>query len=120
MKAALTLAAVTSVKTTHMWCATGSWAPVHEPHNTCCDVCLLLLCIRRVVGSDGVTPALGPDRPTSGICGAPIRQAALEFVRTARQVGAGVIHCREFQGSADGRMSWHRASHPAVGLWQYE
>lgn len=32
------------------------------------------------------SPALGPDRPTSGICGAPIRQAALEFVRTARDI----------------------------------
>lgn len=34
---------------------------------------------------DGI-PALGPDRPTSGVCGAPIRQAALEFVQTARDI----------------------------------
>lgn len=31
-------------------------------------------------------PALGPDRPRSGVCGAPIRQAALEFVKSARDV----------------------------------
>lgn len=37
-----------------------------------------------MVNPDG-SPALGPDRPTSGICGAPIRTAALEFVRSARE-----------------------------------
>lgn len=38
-----------------------------------------------MLDADGA-PALGPDRPTSGVCGAPIRQAALEFVRAARAV----------------------------------
>jgi len=32
--------------------------------------------------------ALGPERPTSGICGAPIRQAALDFVRKAWAINA--------------------------------
>lgn len=31
-------------------------------------------------------PALGPKRPTSGICGSPIRQAALQFTRQARDI----------------------------------
>lgn len=31
-------------------------------------------------------PALGPGRETSGICGTPIREAALDFTRTARQI----------------------------------
>lgn len=44
-----------------------------------------LLPTRSVLDPDG-SPALGPDRPTSGVCGAPIRQAALEFVRAARDV----------------------------------
>lgn len=39
----------------------------------------------RVMGKDG-KPALGADRPTSGICGNPIREAALDFVRKARQI----------------------------------
>ncbi|KAG2447891.1 hypothetical protein HYH02_007345 [Chlamydomonas schloesseri] len=34
----------------------------------------------------GGGPALGGDRPTSGVCGDPIRAAGLEFVATARQV----------------------------------
>jgi dihydroorotate dehydrogenase len=38
-----------------------------------------------VLDQDG-SPALGPDRTTSGVCGAPIRQAALDFVRTARGI----------------------------------
>jgi dihydroorotate dehydrogenase len=33
-----------------------------------------------------VTPPLAPDRPTSGICGAAIRPAALRFVRDAAQI----------------------------------
>jgi 2,4-dienoyl-CoA reductase-like NADH-dependent reductase (Old Yellow Enzyme family) len=40
---------------------------------------------RTVLDADG-SPALGPDRPTSGVCGAPIRKAALEFVQTARRI----------------------------------
>jgi dihydroorotate dehydrogenase len=35
------------------------------------------------VTRDGA-PALGLDRPTSGVCGAPIRAAALAFVAAAR------------------------------------
>lgn len=31
-------------------------------------------------------PALGPDRPTSGVCGSPIRDLALQFVRDARKI----------------------------------
>jgi dihydroorotate dehydrogenase (NAD+) catalytic subunit len=31
-------------------------------------------------------PALGPDRPTSGICGGPIRNVALSFIRDAAQI----------------------------------
>lgn len=31
-------------------------------------------------------PALGENRPTSGICGAPIRLAALDFIRQARKI----------------------------------
>ncbi|KAG2430102.1 hypothetical protein HXX76_010201 [Chlamydomonas incerta] len=34
----------------------------------------------------GGGPALGADRPTSGVCGDPIRAAGLDFVATARQV----------------------------------
>lgn len=48
-------------------------------------LCSALCFLRTVVNADG-SPALGPDRPTSGVCGAPIRQAALDFVRTARDV----------------------------------
>lgn len=33
-----------------------------------------------------VLPALSPDRRTSGICGSPIRLAAIDFVRSARKV----------------------------------
>lgn len=40
---------------------------------------------RTIITPDGA-PALGPDRPTSGVCGSPIRAAALEFVSTAREV----------------------------------
>lgn len=35
---------------------------------------------------DRAQPALGTQRPTSGICGAPIRQAGLHFVQTARKI----------------------------------
>lgn len=38
---------------------------------------------KRVVSPSG-EPALGPGRFTSGICGAPIREAALDFVRGCR------------------------------------
>ena len=31
-------------------------------------------------------PALGPDRLTSGVCGSPIRELALQFVRDARKI----------------------------------
>ncbi len=31
-------------------------------------------------------PALSPDRPTSGVCGSPIRELALQFVRDARTI----------------------------------
>ena len=31
-------------------------------------------------------PALGPERPTSGICGGPIREVALHFVETASEI----------------------------------
>ncbi|PNW82648.1 hypothetical protein CHLRE_06g287750v5 [Chlamydomonas reinhardtii] len=34
----------------------------------------------------GGGPALGADRPTSGVCGDPIRAAGLDFVASARQV----------------------------------
>lgn len=40
---------------------------------------------KKVVDRFG-KPALGPDRPTSGICGAPIRGLALNFVRDARKI----------------------------------
>lgn len=40
---------------------------------------------RSIITADG-EPALGPDRPTSGVCGAPIRHAALQFVRAARRI----------------------------------
>jgi dihydroorotate dehydrogenase (NAD+) catalytic subunit len=38
-----------------------------------------------VVNRDG-TPALGSDRPTSGICGNPIRNAATDFIKKAREI----------------------------------
>ncbi|GIL67574.1 hypothetical protein Vafri_20941 [Volvox africanus] len=41
---------------------------------------------RRVELPGGAGPALGPDRPTSGVCGDPIRAAGLEFVTRARQI----------------------------------
>ncbi|KXZ46368.1 hypothetical protein GPECTOR_44g45 [Gonium pectorale] len=37
-------------------------------------------------GGNGGVPALGPDRPSSGVCGDPIRAAGLEWVAQARQV----------------------------------
>jgi dihydroorotate dehydrogenase (NAD+) catalytic subunit len=40
---------------------------------------------RRVVDSSG-QPALGSERLRSGICGAPIRSMAVNFIRTARHV----------------------------------
>ena len=39
----------------------------------------------KVVDQTGA-PALGPDRPTSGVCGSPIRSLALQFVRDARKI----------------------------------
>ncbi|MCC5831524.1 MAG: hypothetical protein JJU12_00570 [Chlamydiales bacterium] len=39
----------------------------------------------KVVKSDG-TPALGEKRLRSGVCGGPIREAALDFIRNARAV----------------------------------
>lgn len=42
---------------------------------------------RQVEAADG-GPALGPCRPTSGICGDPIRSAGLAFTAAARQVVA--------------------------------
>jgi dihydroorotate dehydrogenase len=36
--------------------------------------------------SMSVTPPLCPNRPTSGICGAPIRNHALEFVRACKKI----------------------------------
>ncbi|GIL93256.1 hypothetical protein Vretimale_19671 [Volvox reticuliferus] len=41
---------------------------------------------RRVELPGGGGPALGPDRPTSGVCGDPIRVAGREFVTRARQI----------------------------------
>jgi dihydroorotate dehydrogenase (NAD+) catalytic subunit len=38
-----------------------------------------------VVNREG-NPALGPGRLTSGICGGPIRQAAIEFIQDAREI----------------------------------
>lgn len=40
---------------------------------------------KKVVDKEG-KPALGADRLTSGICGAPIREIALNFVRNARKI----------------------------------
>ncbi len=40
---------------------------------------------RQVEAADG-SPALGPCRLTSGVCGDPIRQEGLRFVQQARQV----------------------------------
>lgn len=39
----------------------------------------------KVLNKDG-SPALGKDRITSGICGGPIRPAALDFISTARSI----------------------------------
>ncbi len=38
-----------------------------------------------VLNKDGA-PALGPDRPTSGICGNPIRTAAIDFIKKAKEI----------------------------------
>ncbi|MCB1180563.1 MAG: dihydroorotate dehydrogenase [Chlamydiia bacterium] len=46
----------------------------------------------RVVKDDG-TPALGKDRISAGVCGGPIREVALEFLRWAR-----TINCEENLG----------------------
>lgn len=40
---------------------------------------------RKIVTQEGF-PALGQDRPVSGICGTPIRKEALRFVRESRRV----------------------------------
>ncbi|KAG2500748.1 hypothetical protein HYH03_001512 [Edaphochlamys debaryana] len=42
--------------------------------------------LSRRVEAPGGGPALGPDRPTSGVCGDPIRGAGLDFVGQARQI----------------------------------
>lgn len=39
----------------------------------------------KVVDEKG-NPALGPNRLTSGVCGSPIRKAALQFIRDARHI----------------------------------
>jgi dihydroorotate dehydrogenase len=39
----------------------------------------------KVINEHG-EPALGPERPTSGVCGAPIRDMALDFIHQAREV----------------------------------
>lgn len=58
---------------------------------------------RRLAGINGLSrrvelpaalgggPALGADRPTSGVCGDPIRAAGLDFVASARQVRPGPV-----------------------------
>lgn len=38
------------------------------------------------VQTENGEPALSPDRPTSGVCGSPIRELALQFVRDARHI----------------------------------
>jgi len=40
---------------------------------------------RKVVKADG-SPALGPTRETSGVCGGPIRSYALDFIKKARKI----------------------------------
>lgn len=48
-------------------------------------ICGLNTISMKVVDQTGHA-ALGPNRPTSGICGSPIRQAALDFTRQAREI----------------------------------
>lgn len=48
-------------------------------------VCGINTISMQVCGPKG-EPALGKDRLKCGICGSPIRQAALQFTRTARQI----------------------------------
>lgn len=62
----------------------GAPPPQCPLSNNCCPPLEPTPC-RTVLTADG-SPALGPDRPTSGVCGAPIRQAALDFVRAARSI----------------------------------
>lgn len=46
-------------------------------------VCGLNTLSMKVLNSEGM-PALGPERPTSGTCGAPIRKLALQYIRESR------------------------------------
>lgn len=50
-------------------------------------VCGINTISMSVVDSKG-KPALGPDRLTSGVCGGPIRSAALSFVREAKKINS--------------------------------
>ena len=49
-------------------------------------ICGINTVSKKVVKEDGVTPALGPHRLTAGVCGGPIREEALHFIRMAREV----------------------------------
>ncbi len=42
--------------------------------------------VSMAVVNDKGAPALGPTRPTSGICGGPIRQTALHFIEAAARI----------------------------------
>lgn len=48
-------------------------------------VCGINTISMKVVNKD-LTPSLGHSRPTSGVCGAPIRETAIGFIRSARQI----------------------------------
>lgn len=48
-------------------------------------VCGINTISMRVLNDEG-KPALGENRPTSGICGGPIREAALQFIRDAAAI----------------------------------
>jgi dihydroorotate dehydrogenase (NAD+) catalytic subunit len=48
-------------------------------------VCGINTVSMNVINNDG-SPALGPNRLRSGVCGGPIRQVALEFIRNASQI----------------------------------
>jgi dihydroorotate dehydrogenase len=68
------------------------------PHLGCMKECLLAAAragARAIAGINTVSmniinpqgePALGDDRKTSGVCGAPIRKIALDFVQEARDI----------------------------------
>lgn len=49
-------------------------------------VCGINTISMKVYDPLSLEPALGPDRLTSGVCGNPIRQAAIDFTRSAREV----------------------------------